>query len=93
MNTSETIRSGRSEDGRILLDVRDGQMFSINFVGSQILDLLQQGWDEARIAGEIARAYEVGIEVARADVREFIDALCKYRIVQAPPSAESRNRR
>ena len=65
LNTSDTIRSTRTEDGRILLDVRHGQMFSVNVVGSKILDLIEQGWDESHIADEISRAYAVNIEVVR----------------------------
>ena len=57
LNTSDTVRSTQTIDGRILLDVRHGRMFSVNAVGSKILELLEQGQDEPRIADEISRAY------------------------------------
>src|SRR4029077_4511691 len=80
LNTSDSVRSTRTQDGRILLDVRHGQMFSLNVVGSKILELIEQGWDESRIGEEISRAYATTIEVARTDVHEFIEALHKHSI-------------
>jgi len=89
LKTSDSVRSTRTEDGRILLDVCHGQMFSLNVVGSRILELVEQGWDEAPIAEEISRAYSTTIELARTDVRDFIDALRKRSILQANTSAKS----
>jgi len=90
--TPESIRRSRSEDGEVLLDVHRGQMFTINIVGSQILDFLQQGWDEFQIVAEVARAYEISSEVARADVHEFIDALRKHNIVDSHDVSKHANR-
>jgi len=64
-------------------------MFSVNVVGSKILELIEQGWEEARIADEISRAYAMNIEVIRTDVHEFIDALHKHRILQDIRSSDS----
>jgi hypothetical protein len=88
LNTSDTVRSTETEDGRIVLDIRRGQMFSLNVVGSRILELIEHGWDEARIAGEISRSYAMSIEVVRTDVHDFIDALRKHHIVDANESVE-----
>jgi Coenzyme PQQ synthesis protein D (PqqD) len=64
-------------------------MFSINVVGSQILDFIEHGWDESQIADEIARRYAVSGQTAATDVHVFIEALRKHRIVRAAPCAES----
>lgn len=64
-------------------------MFSLNVVGSKILELIEQGWDEARIAEEISRAYATTIEVARTDIHDFIEALYKHSILQANGSGDS----
>ena len=63
-------------------------MFSLNIVGSTILDLLEQGWDEVRIAQEISLAYAISVEVARADVHDFIESLSKHHILAADSSVE-----
>ena len=58
-------------------------MFSLNVVGSKILELIELGWDEARIGEEISRSYASTIEVARTDVHDFIEALHKHSILRA----------
>ena len=89
LNTSESVRSTQTTDGRILLDVRHGQMFSLNVVGSKILELIEQGWDEARIAEEISRTYATTIEVVRTDVHEFIETLRRQSILRANGPGDS----
>jgi len=79
---SDTIRRTATQDGGILLDVHHGQMFSLNLVGAKILELLQRGYDEPRIADEISRAYEMDRETVQKDVTEFIASLQKHHILQ-----------
>jgi hypothetical protein len=74
-------------DGGILLDIRHGQMFCLNLVGAKILELMQRGYDESRIADEISRDYGANREVVRADVRDFIESLHKHHILQPVRSA------
>jgi coenzyme PQQ synthesis protein D (PqqD) len=88
--TSKTIRSAPSQDGTVLLDVHQGRMFSLNPMGSKILDLLKEGRDEAQIADEIVRTYGIAIEMARTDVHEFLQALCAHRIVIAIAGSQNR---
>jgi hypothetical protein len=89
-NTSDGIRSTHTNDGRIILDIHRGQMLSVNAVGSKILELLEQGWDEERISGEISRAYGTALEVVRPDVREFVETLRTHHIVQLSVSTNSK---
>ncbi len=79
---SDTIRRTQTADGGILLDVHHGQMFCLNIVGAKILELMQQGYDESRIADEISRCYGASREVVRADVLDFIGTLQKHHILQ-----------
>jgi Coenzyme PQQ synthesis protein D (PqqD) len=79
---SDTIRRTETVDGGILLDVHHGQMFCMNVVGAKILDLMQQGYDDSRIAEQISRDYGVNREVVCADVIEFIETLHKHHILQ-----------
>ena len=83
LRISDKIRRTETPDGEILLDVHHGQMFSMNVVGSKILELMQRGYDEFLIADEISRDYGVNKEVVCADVIEFIETLHKHHILQA----------
>jgi len=84
---SDTIRRAETVDGGILLDVHHGQMFCLNVVGAKILELMQRGYDESRIADEISRDYGVNKQVVRADVMEFIETLHKHHILQLAHNA------
>ena len=85
---SDTIRRTETVDGGILLDIHHGQMFCLNIVGSKILELMQRGYDETRIADEISRDYGASREVVRADVLDFIESLHKHHILQHVRSAD-----
>ena len=79
---SQTIRRSKTPDGGILLDLQHGQMFSVNVLGAKILELMEQGRDEAEIANQISRDYGASREVVRADVTGFIEALREHHILQ-----------
>ncbi len=79
---SDTVRSTHNQDGAIVLDVRQGQMFNLNFVGSRILELLKSGSTESEIVDEIRRDFGVGRELAENDVHEFLQALKKCHLVE-----------
>lgn len=88
LRLSDTIRRTETPDGGILLDVHHGQMFCLNVVGAKILNLMQRGYDEARIADEISRQYGANREDVRADVIEFIETLRKHHILQPVRAAD-----
>ena len=75
------VRSTHGQDGAIVLDVQQGQMFNLNRVGSRILELLESGSEESQIVIVISREFNVSQEVVADDVREFIAALRKHKLV------------
>jgi hypothetical protein len=79
---SDTVRSTHNQDGAILLDIRQGQMFNVNFVGSRILELLKNGSTESAISDQISREFGVALELAESDVRQFLQALKKCQLVE-----------
>src|ERR1035437_1167311 len=81
-SVSDTVRSTHNQDGAIVLDVRQGQMFNLNFVGSRILELLKSGSTESEIVDEIGREFGVSRDLAGNDVREFLQALKKCHLVE-----------
>jgi hypothetical protein len=85
---SNTVRSTYNQDGAIVLNVRQGQMFNVNFVGSRILELLKNGSPESAIVDEISREFDISRDLAENDVREFLQALKKCHLVEEhEPSA------
>jgi len=85
---SNTVRSTHNQDGAIVLDVRQGQMFNLNFVGSRILELLKSGLTESAIVDELSREFGISQDLAENDVREFLQILKKSHLVEEhEPSA------
>jgi hypothetical protein len=79
---SDTVRSTHNRDGAIVLDVRQGQIFNINFVGSRIFELLKSGCIESAIVDQISREFDVSRDLAENDVREFLQNLKKCHLVE-----------
>ena len=78
---SKGVRSTHGQDGAIVLDVQQGQMFNLNLVGSKILELLEGGATESDIVNVISRDFNAGREVVEDDVREFIESLKQHKLV------------
>jgi hypothetical protein len=79
---ADKVRSTHNQDGAIVLDIRQGQMFNLNFVGSRILELLKNGTDESAIVDQITKEFDVSRDIAEQDVREFIHALKEQELVR-----------
>lgn len=76
------IRSTHGRDGAVVLDIREGRMFNLNFVASRILKHLESGLSQPTIVEEIIREFEVSRELAENDVHEFLHTLRKYQLLQ-----------
>lgn len=79
---AESVRSTHGQDGAVVLDIRQGQMFNLNFVGSRILELIEAGANETRIVDEISQKFAVSRDVAQSDVREFIESLTHHHLLE-----------
>ena len=78
---SEGVRSTHGQDGAIVLDVQEGQMFNLNRVGSRILELLESGAEEPKVVDVISQEFNGKPELVGKDVHEFVEALRKYKLV------------
>jgi Coenzyme PQQ synthesis protein D (PqqD) len=79
---SEHVRKSSSEDGGIILDVKRGQMFGLNIVGSRIVELIKTQNSPTQIAEEIASSFGVPVEIADRDVQEFLGTLEKLHLIE-----------
>jgi Coenzyme PQQ synthesis protein D (PqqD) len=79
---SETVRSAHGQDGAVVLDIRQGQMFNLNLVGSRILELLESGATELAIIDEISQKFEVSKTIAENDVHEFVESLKQHHLLE-----------
>ena len=82
LKIAEGVRSTHGRDGSVVLDIHHGQMFTLNIVGSKIIELLEQGRSEAQIVGSIAESFQIRRDIIERDVREFLECLQKHRLVE-----------
>jgi hypothetical protein len=78
----ESVRSSHGQDGAVILDIRHGQMFNLNPVGSKVFELLRTGAEEPAIVEEICHQFAVSRDVAESDIREFIESLKQHHLVE-----------
>lgn len=84
---SHSVRSTHGQDGAIVLDIQQGQMFNLNLVGSRILELLECGSTNEEIADAISREFNADIETVRKDVVEFLEELTAHKLVDVSPAS------
>jgi len=82
---SEHVRSTHNRDGAVVLDIRHGEMFRLNLVGSRMLELLKEGCTNAQIADAVSREFGVTHETVTKDLREFLAQLEKHHLLNPTP--------
>jgi len=82
LRISSAIRRTRTPDGTVLLDVEQGRMFSLNPVGSEILEMVERGLGEDEVACQVSSLYGQDLETVRADVHEFLGNLSEQQIIR-----------
>ena len=87
---TKEVRSTHGRDGAIVLDVREGQLFQLNLVGSRILELVKNGSGESAIADQISQEFHERRDLVERDTREFLKALKACRLVEELQSSADR---
>lgn len=80
---STGVRITRNEDGGVVLDILNGQIFRLNPVGILILGSLSNGCDVPEIAGDIVHRYNISEEIALSDIRDFLQSLQGHGIIRS----------
>jgi hypothetical protein len=82
LKLSEQVRSTHNQDGAVVLDIRHGQMFRLNLVGSRMVELLKAGRTQSQIADEVSRDFGASREIVETDLREFLAHLEKHHLLE-----------
>jgi Coenzyme PQQ synthesis protein D (PqqD) len=84
MKAAQHVRANVTTDGVVLLDVKEGSVYSANVVGARIWELLQSGRTQAEIVEQIAVEYSAPHATVETDLREFVHALRNRALVTEP---------
>lgn len=80
----------KQDNGAIVFDKNQGVYFQTNDVGVKILELLSKNKSEEDIVSAISGAYSIEIDVAKQDVKDFIQSLKKRRDIDYGYATQSR---
>lgn len=69
----------------VLLDLRSGEYFGLDEVGTLIWTLMSEGRSMAEVERRILADYSVSAETAREDLRAFLEELCRRDLVAPIP--------
>ncbi|AKG40235.1 PqqD family protein [Streptococcus suis] len=67
----------KQDNGAIVFDKDQGIYFQTNDVGVNILELLSKNKNEEEIVSAISAEYSIETDVAKQDVKDFIQSLKK----------------
>jgi Coenzyme PQQ synthesis protein D (PqqD) len=81
MRLGQGVRRTNDQDGSIVLDIDHGEMFTVNFVGSKILGMLEQNYSEAQITAEICQTFAISQKAAERDLRDFLNCLREHQLL------------
>ncbi len=81
LQIAPSVRSVFSQDGAVLMEIKQGMMFTSNPVGGRILELLSQGASDDAVVDTISRECEAPPETVREDLASFVEQLRSYGIV------------
>ncbi|MCI0724139.1 MAG: PqqD family protein [Acidobacteria bacterium] len=75
---SPDVRSTQSEDGAVLLDIKQGLCFSLNVVGAKVWEKLatsQTGTTLARLVSDLAPQFAVSVDQLTTDLEHYLGEL------------------
>lgn len=93
LKISASVRIAETQDGAVLLDVKQGLCFNINPVGALIWKQLSEGCEADQICRNLADRFNISTEQACTDVQEFLQDLREKQLLQDVESTPSQSKR
>ena len=82
LRLTDHVRTARTADGALLLDIERGRIFALNPTASRIVELLKPGADEKQIAQQLVRECAIDLKTAQTDAVEFLTLLRQQALVE-----------
>src|SRR5437762_1220750 len=90
MKISEHVRTTITQDGAVLMNIKGGQMVTLNPIGSIVWQQLSDRCSPEQIAAHLASEFGISREQASADVNEFLQQLEAQHLIESDESSGSR---
>jgi hypothetical protein len=93
LRISASVRVAETQDGAVLLDVKQGLCFGVNPIGTVIWKHVSEGCEPNQISRHLADTFNISTEQAYNDVQEFLQELKQKQLVKEPDSTERQSGR
>ena len=90
MKISEHVRTTITQDGAVLMNIKGGQMVTLNPIGSVVWQQLSDHCSPEQIAAHLASEFGISRELASADVSEFVEQLEAQHLIESAELLGSR---
>lgn len=82
-----SVRSVFSQDGAVVMEIKQGMMYTSNPVGGRIFELLSQGQTPEQVITAISLECDVDRETVQRDLDGFLDQLRSYGLIERDNAA------
>ena len=82
LKLSPSVSVIEGEQGTVLFDARRGEYYQVNELGLLIVRALGEGLGSEAIVERVVDAYDVSLDVAAADVRNFLLQMKELEVVK-----------
>lgn len=79
---AQHVRCAYDRDGGTLLDIRRGEMHTLNSVASSILRRIENSASFSEMVAGVQGDFHISQEVARSDVYAFLETLVSHGFVE-----------
>lgn len=81
MNLTEHTKIRKEKFGTVLFDTLTEKIFVTDEIGSEILQLIEQGKDLSQMVSELCETFDGGRQIIEKDVIEFTEQLKSDNII------------
>lgn len=82
-----SVRSVFSQDGAVVMEIKQGMMYTSNPVGGRIFELLSQGQTPEQVITAISLECDFDREIVQRDLDGFLDQLRSYGLIERDNAA------
>jgi len=82
LKLSPSVSVIEGEQGTVLFDARRGEYYQVNELGLLIVRALGEGLGSEAIVEQVVDAYDVSLDVAAEDVRNFLLQMKELEVVK-----------
>lgn len=87
LSKNKDVIAQRVQDETVLFDMRTGNYYSLNELGSRTWELLEESRSLHEIAAHLAEQYDAPVQTIEEDLRSLLDELVQCGLLMNPEAS------